>query len=77
MKIKLSPAQSSALHVLKNGGRIFSFDDGTVGLDDADGNTLSFSRSIFTVLLKNEWIEVWERPSIGCEVYALSSHFEI
>lgn len=64
------------MYVLKQGGRIFSFDDGTVGLDDVDGNTLKFYYPTFRWLLNKGFIEVAERPSIGCEIYCIASHFE-
>ena len=76
-RIKLSKTQLEAIEVLRQGGRIFSFDDGDVGLDDCVSNTLTFRRSTLSFLLKNDLIEVWERPSEGCQVYWLASHFEL
>lgn len=76
-KIKLSKAQLTAVSVLRQGGRIFRWNDETYGMDDFDMNTLPFRASTFHFLLKHDLIEVWERPSESCEIYTLASHFEI
>lgn len=76
-KIKLSKAQRTAVEVLRQGGKIFRWNDDTYGMDDCDMNTLPFRASTFHFLNKHGLIEVCERPSESCEIYSLASHFEI
>lgn len=75
-KIKLSKTQATAMYVLKNGGRIFSWNDCTVGMEDGEGNTLAFRKTTFNFLIRHDFIEISERPSLQCQIYSIASHFE-
>lgn len=72
MKSKLSETQLHVLAILKDGGRLFIFEDGDIGLDDVDGNTLPFRGSTFDCLVSMKLIETIERPALGVEIYGLT-----
>lgn len=72
MRNKLSKTQIETLQILTHGGRLFCFEDGDIGLDDCDNNTLNFRGSTFDVLFKKRLIEIIERPALGVEIYGIS-----
>ena len=73
MKNSLSKCQRNVISILKDGGKVFLFEDGSVGLDDKDMNTLPFYGQTFDALIRKKKIEVVERPSTGCEIYGATS----
>jgi hypothetical protein len=69
---KLSSTQIRTIEILNKGGKIFCFDDGDIGMDDCDGNTLNFRGSTFDVLFRYKLIDIVEKPALGVEIYGLS-----
>lgn len=70
--VVLTMHQVDVMCILSEGGKIFSFDDGTVGLDDWEGNSLHFRKDTFEKLLKHNLIYHTETPALGCEIYEIS-----
>lgn len=75
--MKTSYHQWRALDELNDGGKIFEFEDGSVGLDSVYGDTLKFRKSTFNFLVKNNLITIIERPSLGCMVYGITENGKI
>lgn len=69
---KLTPHQIDVLKVLYDDGEITTFDDGTVYLDDVDGNTLPFRKDTFKKLLSKELIVYCYSPALGVECYGIT-----
>lgn len=68
----LTKVQLQALQIVADGGKIFLFEDGSVGLDDKYGNTLKFIYPTFRALNKKGCIAIKIRPSLGVEVYGIT-----
>lgn len=69
---RLSVTQVHTLEILNAGGKIFVWDDGDIGIDDVDGNTLAFRSTTYGVLKRFNLISHVETPCMGCEVYGLT-----
>lgn len=69
----LTYTQNKVLEELKDGGKVFLFEDGSVGLDNYRGDTLKFRKTTFNFLLINNLIEIDYKPSLGVEVYKISN----
>ncbi len=69
---RLTKVQKNVLAILKNGGRIFLFEDGSTGLDDADGNTIRFNSKTFDALIEKSCLAVSARPNICTEIYTIN-----
>jgi|GEM_PF-6210820 hypothetical protein len=70
--VKASKHQKEVLTILKNGGKLFHFEDCTFGLDDCDSNTLKFNRKTFEALYKLKAIAIIERPNLGTDIYGIT-----
>jgi hypothetical protein len=70
--VKASKHQKEVLTILKNGGKLFHFEDCTFGLDDCDSNTLKFNRKTFEALYKLKAIARVERPSLSVDIWGIT-----
>lgn len=70
--MKASKHQKEVLTILKNGGKLFHFEDCTFALDDCDMNTIRFNRKTFEALYKLKAIAIIERPNLGTDIYGIT-----
>ena len=75
--LKLSDTQKLILNTLKNGGKLFLFDDGCVGLDKCNGDSINIRKSSIKRLLHFNYIEYAYNCSINTKLYTISSIGEL
>lgn len=72
--VRINKHQKEILNILKNGGKLFHFEDCTFGLDDIDGNILRFNKKTFEKLYKLKYIQIVERPALNIDIWGLSEN---
>lgn len=74
---RLTNYQKRILFELAMGGKIFAFQfPDEYGFDDVDGNSYSFRKDTFIILMNRGLIEVAKRPSLTCQIYGLTKKAE-